>query len=428
MINRRGSRSRGTIEPRGDAWLVRVTLGEDLTTGRRARLSQVVRGTRTDAQKVLTDLLSKHDRGAPLPRSRMTLGDWLDEHAAVWSGALGPQTRENAAQALRCYVTPALRALRLVALRPAQFQALYNDMAGRGLAPATISNLHRVLKSRLSKARALGHVASNPLDDATPPADRRREYRVLSPTEARLFLEEAARDDLGALWALLLTTGLRPEEALGVTWDDLDGERLAVRRALVRLAGGSWQLEETKTRRARTVTLPATTARALTRHKARQATIRLQLGAEYAGHGLIFASGSGKPLFWDNVVRRHFRPTLERVALRLTEQEVPTYEPKGMKRAARKAAYEAMRAAGGKALRRTGLDRMRPYDLRHSAATLLLAAGEHPKVVAELLGHAKVTLTLDTYSHVTPGMLDQAANRMESIVIGAPGNERAVQR
>lgn len=59
---------------------------------------------------------------------------------------------------------------------------------------------------------------------------------------------------------------------------------------------------------------------------------------------------------------------------------------------------------------------MRPYDLRHSAATLLLAAGEHPKVVAELLGHSKVTLTLDTYSHVLPGMLDSAARRMETIL------------
>jgi site-specific recombinase XerD len=69
-----------------------------------------------------------------------------------------------------------------------------------------------------------------------------------------------------------------------------------------------------------------------------------------------------------------------------------------------------------KALEKTGLARIRPYDLRHSAATVLLATGEHPKVVAELLGHPKVTLTLDTYSHVVPGLLDQAAERMEAII------------
>jgi len=412
------SRRRGTIEPRGDGWLVRVTLGMDPVTGKRARISQTVRGKRTDAQRVLTELLGKQDRGVPLPRSRMTLGDWLDEFDRVWSGPLAPQTRENAAQAIRCYVSPALRSVRLVALRAGHVQAVYNGMAQRGLAPATISNLHRILSSRLAKAVELGHLAQHPLAGAAPPAERRREYRVLSQAEARVFLEEVERDDLAALWTLLLLTGLRPAEALGLKWEDLDGERLTVRRALVRLAKGQWELAETKTRRGRTLTLPGPVSRALVRHRARQSQVRLQLGSEYATHGLIFASSFGRPLRWDNAVRRHFAPILARTSVRLaglTAPEAPLKEDG-------RAAWREWAAHRGKveerALEVTGLARMRPYDLRHSSATLLLASGEHPKIVAELLGHAKVTLTLDTYSHVSPAMMDQAAKRMEELVSG----------
>jgi integrase len=419
MSNRSKSRRRGTITLRKDqkdAWLVRVTLGRDLLTGKRQRINQTVRGTRTDAQRVLTELLGKQDRGVALPRSTMTLGEWLDEYGRVWSGGLGPQTRDNAAQALRCYISPALRAVRLQSLRAGQFQTLYNEMVERELAPATISNFHRILRTRLGKAVELGHLARHPLAGAVPPAGRRREYRVLSPAEARIFLEEVECDTLPALWTLLLMTGIRPAEALGLKWEDLEGNRLAVRRALVRTAKGAWELAETKTRRARTVTLPGAVVKALTRHRARQSQARLVLGGQYASHGLIFAATFGQPLHWANVAARHFDPILTRTALRVAGLTLPEALTRGAGRAKRDAWAKERAKVEEKALNSTGLARMRPYDLRHSAATLLLAAGEHPKVVAELLGHSKITLTLDTYSHVVPGMLDQAAERMERIV------------
>lgn len=427
MLRARQSRRRGTIESRGDGWLVRVTHGLDPVTGKRARVSKIVRGKRTDAQRVLTDLLGKQDRGVPLPRSRMTLGDWLEEYERVWSGPLAPQTRENAAQALRCYVSPALRSVRLVSLRAGHVQAIYNAMAERGLAPATISNLHRVLSSRLAKAVELGHLAQHPLAGAAPPAERRREYRVLSQAEARIFLEEVERDDLAALWTLLLLTGLRPAEALGLQWTDLEGDRLSVRRALVRLAKGAWQLEETKTRRPRSVTLPGPALRALQRHRAAQNQTRLLVGSQYGSHGLIFASTFGRPLRWDNAVRRHFAPILARTAVRLAGLTTPEAPQKSAGRPARREWESDRGKVEERALEVTGLARMRPYDLRHSAATLLLASGEHPKIVAELLGHAKVTLTLDTYSHVSPAMLDQAARRMEELVAGRPPTRSAIR-
>ena len=166
------------------------------------------------------------------------------------------------------------------------------------------------------------------------------------------------------------------------------------------------------------MTLPPAALKPLTRHRACQASAKLLLGAEYTNHGLIFAATFGQPLRWENLVSRHFWPVIERVAFRLLKEPVATVTRKGLRRGQLAAAFAAARTEAATALERTGLDRRRPYDLRHSAATLLVAAGEHPKIVAERLGHAKVALTLDTYSHVVEGMEERAAERLEAVIMG----------
>ncbi len=178
---------------------------------------------------------------------------------------------------------------------------------------------------------------------------------------------------------VLLTTGLRPGEALGLRWEDWEGDRLRVQRSLTRTAKGGWMLAEPKTSRSRrSVTLPSSTSEALGAHRVNQARERLQRGMGYQDDGLVFCTAQGTPLDLPGVTRRHFHPIL-------------------------KAA---------------GLERIRVYDLRHTCATLLLAAGEHPKIVSERLGHASVTLTLDTYSHVLPDMQESAAKKLEGLLFG----------
>lgn len=416
------NKRRGTIEQRGpDRWLVRVSLGLDPVTGQWIRASRTVRGNRKAADAALTEMLNKQDKGAALPRGRMTLGAWLEEFATTWSNDLGPRTRHLAAQSLTLYLPARLKSTPLVRLTPKAFQDLYNRHLEAGLAPNTIGYLHRTLKSRLTKAVALGHLAANPLHATKPPAVPHREYRTLTPAEAKIFLEEADARTYGPLWIVLLMTGLRPEEALGLKWEDLDGGTLRVRRALIRLPKGRWELTGTKTGKERSIVLPATAQRVLQRQKARQAEGKLQLGSEYASHGLVFATAFGLPLRWENLVARDFWPLMVRVACRMLGEPAPAVDRKGMKRGELGKAFEALRKAESEAIRRAGFDQMRPYDLRHSAATLLLAAGEHPKVVQEILGHASIKLTLDTYSHVVPSMQERAAERLEG-VIGASGS------
>jgi integrase len=420
MMATRKPRSRGRIEARGAGkWLVRLSMGFDPVAKKRVRLNVTVTGTRKEAEQKLTELLGKHDTGAPLPRSRHTLAEWLDEFATVWSGELAASTQHKAASCLRTYVPGWLLGAKLRDLTPRTFQQLYNELGASGKSPATISYLHRVLRSRLQKAVAEGHLAHNPLAVARPPVKEHREYRTLTPEQARHFLAVVESDRYGALWTLLLTSGLRPGEALGLKWEDLEDQPsalLRVRRALVRLGKDGWTIEGTKTRKPRSIPLATVTLRLLQKHRARQAQARLLLGGEYAPHGFIFASTFGEPLQWGTVTARHFRPLVQRLALRiLGEGETPAVAA-GMTRTERRTTLRAFVSRGKEAIRLAGLAGLRPYDLRHSAATLLLASGEHPKIVAELLGHSKIALTLDTYSHVIPGLTDRAANRLEQII------------
>jgi integrase len=200
--------------------------------------------------------------------------------------------------------------------------------------------------------------------------------RPLSEAEARTFLDAArgAGDRFEALYVLAVTTGLRRGELLGLRWDDADLDRgtLRVGRALVRV-GGRHVIGETKTRRGRRrINLTPRTVAALKAHRKRQLEQRVRLAGFYEDHGLIFSSENGTPLNPENLVKRSFKPLLKKA----------------------------------------GLPEIRFHDLRHTCATLLLGRSVHPKIVQELLGHATIAMTLDTYSHYLPSMGDQASGAM----------------
>lgn len=231
-------------------------------------------------------------------------------------------------------------------------------------------------------------LARNPCQFVELPRQARREMKALSPKEAMQFLSAAASDRWAALFALALATGMRPEEYLALQWKDVDLEKgiATVQRALVwQRKGGGWTFTAPKTARSRrSIPLPASVVKALTVHRRKQAEERLKAGAAYQSNDLVFASREGTPIMMRNLLRRHFKPLLKEAKLPAT---------------------------------------LRLYDLRHSCATLLLSANEHPKVVSERLGHASVTLTLDTYSHVLPTMQEAASQKLENILFGKTGTQ-----
>jgi integrase len=206
--------------------------------------------------------------------------------------------------------------------------------------------------------------------------------RPLSAAEARRLLEAAgeAGDRLEAFYVLALHTGMRRGELLGLKWEDIDlgsvgkPATLRVRRTLTRTGNGKGlALGEPKTKKSRrTVRLTPRAVDALKRHRARQAEEKLKAGALYEDLGLVFATEGGTPINPSNIRQRSFAPLLKKA----------------------------------------GLPGITFHDLRHTCASLLFQRNIHPKFVQELLGHASVAITLDTYSHMLPGMGGEAADAM----------------
>jgi len=211
--------------------------------------------------------------------------------------------------------------------------------------------------------------------------------QVWDEEQVRLFFAEAKRSSsFYRLYLTALLTGMRQGELLGLRWQDVDFllGRLAVQHTFYRL-GKEQLFREPKTRASRrTIDIAGSLLEELRRLRDSQAALRQTLGKEYEDRGLVFCQSNGRPLHAHNIIRRDFYRLVEKV----------------------------------------GLPRIRFHDLRHCHATHLLRAGVHPKVVSERLGHARVGITMDVYSHVLPGMQKEAAKLVEDRLLGHDLNPR----
>lgn len=371
----------GQIKKRGDGrWQARIWQGRDPVTGKRRSISKTIRGTKKDAERWITTTLHALDTHSFVEPNRRSvneyLTEWLDSSVKV---RVRERTFYDYKKLIERYIAPKLGFIKLSQLTPLHIQSLYATMQENGLSARTVRYTHSVLRSALEQAVKWNFLVHNPATRVAQPQQTRREMSALTVDETNRFLESAKPDRWYPLWLLLVTTGLRPSEALGLKWPDIDFEngRIHIQRALAPSAKGAWVFAEPKTRRSRrVVTLPTTTTRALQIHKVRQNTEILNAGHEYKRNELVFASRTGGPLEMRNLVRRHFNQILK-------QSNVP---------------------------------RIRLYDLRHTCATMLLSFGINPKVVSERLGHSSIILTLDTYSHVLPDMQANAAEQIEAML------------
>lgn len=330
--------------------------------------------TRADVSRKLTKAMADRDGGFVFDAGNLTvetyMARWLSDSV---KGTVRISTYERHEQLFRGHIRPALGRVKLKSPTPAHVRGLITEKLNTGLAPGTVRKIHSTLHKALSQAVSDGLIPRNAADVKAPrPAPD--EMRPLSEAEARAFLEVARGDRFEAVYVLAITTGLRRGELLGLRWDDADLERgtLRVGRALVR-EGGRHVLGETKTRRGRRrVNLTPRTVVALKAHRKLQLEERVKLAGLYEDQGLVFSASAGTPLNPENLVKRSFKPLLKKA----------------------------------------GLPEIRFHDLRHTCATLLLGRGVHPKMVQELLGHATIAMTLDTYSHYLPSMGDQASGAM----------------
>jgi integrase len=338
--------------------------------------------TRAEASKKLTKAMADRDGGFVYDDEGFTvadyLGRWLRDSAR---GTVRESTFERYGHAVDLHIGPALGRLKLKALTPAHVRGFYRDRLDSGLSPATVHKLHVVLHKALDQAVADGLIPRNATDAVKVPRVDREEINPLTADEAGRLIEAANGDRLEALYVLAIHTGLRQGELLALKWEDVDigegvpGGALRVRRTLSRRKG-TYTFAEPKTKKSRRVVrLTSQATSALRGHLARQIAEMEALGSLYKPGGLVFAGETGGTINPSNLRNRSFARVLERARL----------------------------AGRG----------VRFHDLRHTCATLLLSKNVNPKVVSEMLGHASIAITLDTYSHVLPDMQEKAALALE---------------
>jgi integrase len=380
---------RGTVYKRGTTSTYVVDIGPD--GGQRRQRSKGGFSTKRDALAALNQLQSSLASGSHVEPTKLTVAAYLRDEwlPSLRSTGKRATTLRSYEMHLRVHVEPHIGSERLQGVTGAKLNAFYGHLlaSGRsygrgGLSAATVRRCHAMLHKAFADAVRWNRLIRNPADAADPPKQHgaaEAEMATWTAAELGRFLDQVRDDRLFALWLLLALSGMRRGEALGLRWEDADlaASRLSVTRALVAV-GYDVRVSEPKTRRGRrSIALDPATVAALHAWRVRQTEERLALGPAWIDTGLVFTRENGS----------HIHPDR---ATKVFDSHV----------------------------RRSGLARIRLHDLRHTHATLALAAGFHPKVVSERLGHATVSLTLDVHSHAIPALQEDAAATVAALVLG----------
>jgi integrase len=381
---------RGSVVKRGNKYAVKVELPPDPVTGKRRQKWHSGYATKKEAEQARTAILRELDTGSYVEPTKATLADYLDEWLVAIKPTVRDSTHHSYARNVRLHVLPTLGTVPLARVDAGSLNALYARLLaggkadGSGLSPRTVRYIHTILHRAFKDAVRWGRLARNPADAADPPKASAAATPELQTWPAEVLQEFLSRsrgsdDRLYAAWLFLATTGCRRGEALGLRWSDLDltGCRAQIVQTVIAV-NHDVRFGEPKTAKGRrAISLDPVTVAGLQSWRRRQLEERIALGPGYRDHDLVFAKVTGEPLHPERFTRE-FQRRVER----------------------------------------WNLPKLTLHGLRHTWATQALAAGVHPRVVQERLGHAAVSITLGTYSHVTPTLHDEAAALVASKLLG----------
>lgn len=391
MPKRKAPNGQGTIRLRADGtWEGRVSIGRDPGTGKHKQ-KYFYGKTQAEVRKKMTAFSAELDNGVMTEPSKMTVGQWLDIWRAEYSGGIKSSTVDQYRTQVEQHLKPAFGAVKLDKLTAPMIQKLYNqkqrerkaDPKGHeGLSAKSIKNLHGVLHEALERAVKLGYIKVNPCDACELPRIERHEIQPLTNEEVGKFLKAIRGHKYERLFTVMVFSGMRQGEALGLRWScvDLVAGTIRVDRQLqkerVSGGGGGYHLVETKTSNIRTITLAPFVVEVLKVQKKAQAEQRLLMGQDWKNEwNLVFTHENGGHL-------------------------------------AAKTTYDCFKLISKK----IGLETARLHDLRHTFATLSLQNGDDLKTVADALGHSNISTTANIYAHVTERMRKESAARMENLI------------
>jgi integrase len=339
------------------------------------------RATKKEADQFLIEKLKEVGDGTFVQPSRETVAPFLERWLNASRSRVSEATIYQYASVIRCRINPHLGHIPLARLDGLTIQELYAELETKDYAPRSILEVHAILNTALDQAVAWRMIGRNPTDGVIAPSSRSRVPEAWDAVEAARFLASAEEheDRHRTLWRLGLDTGMRMGEMLALSWRDVSSDRavVTVRRSLTRTLGGRHRIGEHAKNSSshRSIVLGATANAALRAHRARQNERRLAAGIAWQDLELVFDRGDGR--FYD-----------------------PTTIRWGFERA----------------VIRAGVPRLTPHGMRHTMATLMLAAGVHPKIVSERLGHSSIKMTMDRYSHVSMTMQHDAAAVIDALL------------
>jgi len=384
---------KGHIRQRGHVWYAVIDIRNPVTRARRRKwISLDCKGKR-EAQVRCAQLVAEAQSGVSLDPSRITITAYLNRWLDHMRTQVSPRTLEVYAETI-ARIVPHIGNVLLVKLRPEAIAAMYamalksGGQTGKGLSTRSVHMMHRLLAQSLKQAARWQLIGRNPCDAASPPRVERREMQVLDAYATAALVDAVRGRSLFMPIVLGVLCGLRRGEIAALRWRDVnfDAGRLSIVASFEQTNGGVVRLKPPKSGRSRTVALPALAVEELRRYRIKQAEDLLQLGIRQSNDTHVCLQ--------------------------------PNYQPW---------APRTLSSIFAKFIKASGLPRVRLHDLRHSHATHLLAANVHPKIVQERLGHANIATTMDLYTHVMPGMQDEAASRIDATLRTAFGRHRAAK-
>jgi len=354
-------------------WAIVIDV-RDPQTGKRKRRWHSFKGTKREAQINCARLLTELKAGTAVEPSRLTVATFLEKWLAHIRPQVAPRTIERYAEIAAEYLLPALGGVALSKLQPLLISTAYDKIRssrtkGQGeLSPRTILHCHRVLSAALRQAVRWRLLPYNPAADIKPPKIERRKVLTYSLTQTADLLEALQSSWMHVPALLAVLCGMRRGEIAALRWGSVDLEkgRLAVVQSAEQTRAGV-RYKEPKSGQVRTVALSAAVVTELRAHRASQAENLLRLGIRLDDDSFVVAQADSSPYDPDSISKEW--------RLRIIK---------------------------------SGLPRIRFHDLRHTHASHMLASGVHPKIASERLGHSRVGITLDLYSHVTDGLQDDA--------------------
>lgn len=378
---------KGHLRKRGDAWELRAYAGVDPITKRQKYMTRTFRGGKREAEEALARFVTEVSGGGHAAQDT-TVGDLIRQWLDLASPELSPTTARGYEWIVKTYITPTLGTVPLARLRAAQLDRFYAKLRdeggqdGKPLSAATVRQVHAILRRALHQGVRWGWITTNPAAMASPPRVRGRQLEPPDPANVIRLIEAAEKDDpdFGCFLLLAASTGARRGELCGLCWSDVDlkAKALTISRSVVEAAHSKLVEKDTKTHASRRIALDAGTAKRLREHKERCAARAAACDARLADSAYVFSGDPDSRRPWaPNDVTKDF--------IRLRKQV-------------------------------GGLDGVRLHDLRHFAATRLLAAGVPVRTVSGRLGHANAATTLGVYAHFVEESDREAAAKLGSLL------------